>query len=126
MAAAAVLLAALSALPALAQSDGLAMLGTLARGEWTVKPRDGSPEFKLCVKNGTEFIQIRHKSGRCNRFVVEDAAARVAVQYTCPGDGYGRTALRRETASLIQIESQGIASSQPFQFAGEARRTGAC
>lgn len=112
--------------PALAQSDGLAMLGQLAKGEWTIKYRDGTPERKICVRSGRELIQLRHTESGCSRFVVEDAAARVTVQYTCPGNGYGRTHIRRETGSLIQIESQGIESGTPFQFAAEARRTGSC
>jgi hypothetical protein len=112
--------------PALAQSNGLALLGTLTKGEWTIKYRDGSPERRICVRKGEEFIQLKHKQTDCNRFVVEDSAARVTVQYTCPGNGYGRTSIRRETPSLIQLESQGIVDGMPFQIAAEARRTGTC
>ncbi|TRD12746.1 hypothetical protein FGU71_06305 [Erythrobacter insulae] len=114
------------ALPAVAQTDGLAMLVNLTKGEWTVKYRDGSPARKICVRDGQELIQLKHPEIGCNRFVVEDGAARVTVQYTCTGNGYGRTSIRRETGSLVQIESQGIASGTPFQFAAEARRTGSC
>ncbi|MGB3472874.1 MAG: hypothetical protein WBA51_18815 [Erythrobacter sp.] len=114
------------ALPAAAQSDGLRMLSSLSKGEWTIKYRDGTPERKVCVKTGEELIQLRHIQSDCSRFVVEDSAAKVAVQYTCPGNGYGRTAIRRETGSLVQIESQGIESGRNFQFAAEARRTGPC
>ena len=111
---------------AAAQSDSLAMLSSLAKGEWTIKYRGGDPERKICVRSGQELIQLRHARGDCSRFVVEDAASKVTVQYTCPGDGYGRTNIRRETGTLVQIESQGIASGLPFQFAAEARRTGSC
>jgi len=113
-------------IPAAAQTDGLAMLTGLTKGEWTVKSRDGSTERKVCVRSGMELIQLRHTGRDCSRFVVEDGASRVTVQYTCPGDGYGRTNIRRETGSLVQIESQGIASGLPFQFDAEARRTGTC
>ncbi len=102
------------------------MLGGLSKGEWTIKHRDGSADRKICVRSGEELIQLRHTQGGCNRFVVEDRANRVTVQYTCPGDGYGRTDIRKETASLIQLESRGIASGLPFQIAAEARRTGSC
>lgn len=112
--------------PVLAQSGGLEMLRNLSKGEWTVKFRDGSPDAKICLKTGDELIQIKHVQSNCSRFVVEDAAAKVTVQYTCPGDGYGRTDIRRETGSLVQIESQGIASGLPFQLTAEARRTGSC
>ena len=113
-------------LPAAAQSDGLAMLGGLAKGEWTIKHRDGSEARKICVKTGQELIQLRHSEAGCSRFVVEDGANKVTVQYTCPGNGYGRTNIRKETGALVQIESQGIASGLPFQFVAEARRTGSC
>ena len=114
------------ALPAAAQSDGLAMLSGLSKGEWTIKHRDGTADRKICIRTGQELIQLRHTDSGCSRFVVEDADSRVTVQYTCPGNGYGRTNIRKETGALVQIESQGIASGLPFQFAAEARRTGSC
>jgi hypothetical protein len=114
------------AVPVLAQRNGLAMLGTLAKGEWTIRQRTGAPERKICVKSGAELIQLMHREGGCSQFVVEDGAARVTVQYTCPGNGYGRTSIRRETPALVQLESQGIESRTPFQLTAEARRTGSC
>jgi hypothetical protein len=120
------LLAIALAVPSLAQSDSLAMLRSLTKGEWTVTFRDGTPTRKICLRNGLELIQLRHPQANCRRFVVEDDVARVTVQYTCRGNGYGRTAVRRETGSLVQIESQGIASGGPFQFGAEARKTGTC
>lgn len=114
------------ALPVAAQSDGLSMLEGLTKGEWTIKNRDGSVDRKICVRTGQELIQLRHEEPDCSRFVVEDEANKVAVQYTCPGNGYGRTNIRKETESLVQLESQGISSGLPFQFAAEARRTGIC
>lgn len=116
----------LAAIPGLAQGNGLSMLGTLAKGEWTIKYRDGSPDRKICLRSGQELIQLRHKESGCNRFVVEDGATRVTVQYTCPGNGYGRTSIRRETPTLVQLESQGIQAGLPFQLVAEARRTGTC
>ena len=109
-----------------AQGQGLGMLARLAKGEWTIKHRDGSPDRRICVRGGQELIQLRHPEGGCNQFVIEDAEAKVTVQYTCQGNGFGRTSIRRETGSLIQIESQGIAGGMPFQFTAEARHTGRC
>lgn len=116
----------LFAAPGLAQGNGLAMLGTLAKGEWMIKYRDGSADRRICVRSGAELIQLRHRQPDCSQFVVEDGAARVTVQYTCPGNGYGRTSMRRETGSLVQLESQGIDDGMPFQLLAEARRTGPC
>jgi len=114
------------AAPGLAQGKGLSMLGTLAKGEWTIKQRGGAPDRKICLRSGVELIQIMHRDNGCNQFVVEDGAARVTVQYTCPGNGYGRTSIRRETGALVQLESQGIHDGMPFQLEAEARRTGTC
>jgi hypothetical protein len=114
------------AVPVLAQGNGLAMLGTLAKGEWTIRQRGGAPDRKICVKSGAELIQLMHRESGCSQFVVEDGAARVTVQYTCPGNGYGRTSIRRETPALVQLESQGIEGRTPFQLTAEARRTGTC
>lgn len=114
------------AMPVLAQGNGLAMLGTLTKGEWTIKQRGGAPDRKICVKSGTELIQLMHRESGCSQFVVEDGASRVTVQYTCPGNGYGRTSIRRETPGLVQIESQGIQGGMPFQVTAEGRRTGPC
>lgn len=116
----------LVAMPGLAQGNGLAMLASLTKGEWTIKYRDGSPDRKICLRSGQELIQLRHRESGCNRFVVEDAASKVTVQYTCSGNGYGRTSIRRETPALVQLESQGIEGGLPFQFVAEARRTGTC
>jgi hypothetical protein len=114
------------ALPVWAQGNGLAMLGTLAKGEWTIKQRGSKVDRKICVKSGAELIQLAHRESGCSQFVVEDGASRVTVQYTCPGNGYGRTSIRRETGALIQIESQGIQGGMPFQLTAEGRRTGSC
>lgn len=116
---------AVLAVPVVAQAS-LAMLDSLNRGGWEVRFRDGSAARKLCLRTGHELIQLRHSDTGCNRFVVEDGASEVTVQYTCRGNGYGRTHIRKESSSLVQIDSQGIAGGKPFQFTAEARRTGAC
>ncbi|WP_427964175.1 DUF3617 domain-containing protein [Altererythrobacter sp.] len=113
-------------MPGLAQPGSLAMLDALAKGEWTVRFRDGTASRKICLQDGRELIQLQHSENNCSRFVVEDGQAQVTVQYTCAGNGYGRTSIRRENNSLAQIESQGIADGLPFQFTAEARRTGVC
>jgi len=114
------------AVPVVAQGNGRAMLGTLVKGEWTIKQRSGAAARKICVRSGAELIQLMHRETDCSQFVVEDGAAKVSVQYTCPGNGYGRTSIRRETTSLVQLESQGIHDGTPFQMTAEARRTGPC
>lgn len=112
--------------PAAAQGPSLAMLTGLDDGQWEIRFRDGAPARRVCVRSGMELIQLQHSETGCSRFVVEDGEKAVTVQYTCRGNGYGRTSVRRETTSLVQIDSQGIAGGLPFQFSAEARKVGAC
>jgi hypothetical protein len=105
----------------------LAMLNTLTKGSWTLRIRDrGGSQEKICVRQGTEFLQLRHRQPGCSRLVVENRADEVVVQYTCRGTGYGRTTIRRETPQLIQIQSEGFRDGQPFSISGEARHSGRC
>ena len=112
--------------PVAAQAPALAMLDRLERGEWLVRFRGTGEQRRVCLRTGRELIQMRHGNGDCSRYVVEDSAGQVTVQYSCAGNGYGRTSIRRESATLAHVESQGIADGKPFQFTAEARRTGAC
>lgn len=112
--------------PAMAQAPSLAMLDNIEKGLWQLRFRDGSASRSICVRSGRELVQIRHSDPECSRYVVEDGDSEVTVQYSCPGNGYGRTNIRKETTSLVQIESQGIANGKPFQFTAEGRRTGSC
>ncbi|OBX20089.1 hypothetical protein A9995_04655 [Erythrobacter sp. QSSC1-22B] len=112
--------------PSAAQNAKLALFGELDRGQWELRFRDGEPSQRICLRDGTELIQLRHRGANCNRLVVENSANQVTVQYTCRGNGYGRTSVRRESATLAQVESQGISGGRPFQFSAEARRVGVC
>lgn len=109
-----------------APGAALAMLGKLQRGQWSITFEDGAPARSICLRDPAQLLQLRHARSVCSRFVVEDAPDKVTVQYTCRGDGFGRTSIRRETNSLVQIESQGVEGGRPFEFRAEARRTGAC
>src|SRR3954464_7562451 len=117
--------AALIAWPAAARDSSLAMLGTLAKGTWTLHIRDGDAE-KICVRSGREFIQLRHSEANCGLFVIADKPDEIDVQYTCRGTGYGRTTVRRESRDVVQVQSRGIADGAPFAIIAEARREGAC
>ena len=73
----------------------LGMLDTLSRGMWEVRDRDSGAISKVCVRDGRELIQLRHRSLACSRLVIDDAPTRVTVQYTCRGQGYGHTEIRK-------------------------------
>lgn len=112
---------------AVAQSRSLIMLDQLESGSWELRERGvGGVVRNVCVRGGRELIQLHHQGLTCKSVVVQDTPVEVVVQYTCAGQGFGRTRIRRETNALIQIDTQGIASGQPYSYAGEGRRTGAC
>lgn len=115
------------AVPAVAQAPTLAMLGQIEPGRWELRMR--APESgvrHVCVQDGRELIQLRHPWPNCQKVVVRDTTLEVAVQYTCKGHGYGLTRIRRETARLVQVDSQGIVDGLPFAFVAEGRRIGDC
>jgi hypothetical protein len=112
--------------PVAAQAPELAMLDGLTRGAWDLRLRPEGTTQRICLRNGREFIQLQHRQAGCDRFVVQDEASEVTVQYTCRGNGYGRTTIRREGNGLVQVRSQGIAGGSPFSIEGEARHVGAC
>ena len=120
------LAALLIALPLAGHAAELGMLDSLTKGEWSLRIRDDGSEQRICVRDGRELIQLRHKQTGCSRFVARDDADEVVVQYTCRGNGYGRTSIRREASGLVQIESQGIIDGAPFSISGEARHSGSC
>lgn len=120
------LAAMLVAVPLAGQAAELGMLDSLTKGGWTLRIRDDGSSQRICVRDGRELIQLRHKQPGCSRFVVRDGADEVVVQYTCRGNGYGRTSLRRESSGLVQVQSQGIIDGAPFSISGEARHVGSC
>lgn len=114
------------AAPASGQKPPLAMLDQLEKGRWELRIRDDASVQRLCINDPRRLIQLRHPTASCERLIVDDDATQVTVQYTCRGQGYGRTHIRRESSRLVQIDSQGIAEGLPFSFAAEARRVGDC
>jgi hypothetical protein len=110
-----------------AQVPELAMLDRLEKGAWEVRPRDeGQARQRICLVGGRELIQLKHERLNCKRIVVEDLPQAVTVQYSCPGNGFGRTHIRKETDRLVQLDTQGIAGGLPYAFAAEARWVGPC
>lgn len=123
---AAVLYSAMAA-AAPAHAPTLLALDGLEKGLWEVRMRGPSaPVFNVCLGDPRQLLQLRHAGRPCRRYVIDDKANEVTVHYVCPGAGYGRTGIRIETDSLVQIHSQGIAESAPFSFSGEGRLKGPC
>jgi len=113
--------------PVFAERTSLSMLDRLDHGNWELRMRGvGNGVESICLDNGRKLIQLRHPAEKCSSVIVDDTMTEVTVQYTCPGRGYGRTSIRRETSKLAQIDSQGIANGLPFAFSAEARWVGVC
>ncbi len=104
----------------------LDVLNKLQPGLWQLKTFGDRADRQMCVDNGRQLIQIRHAGESCSQFIVEDTTTAATVQYTCRGTGYGRTRIRFEQPSLVQINTQGIQRGLPFDMNIEARRIGPC
>lgn len=115
------------AVPAAAEAPSLALLQTLEPGLWQLRDREAqAPVRSICLGDARILLQLRHERSDCAHFVVEDSAQTVTVTYRCGTAGNGRTTIRRETARLAQIETQGHAGGAPFSAIYEARRVGPC
>jgi len=115
-----------AAIPSAARAPQLAMLSRLDKGTWEIRDRSNGYRQRICLRTGHELIQLRHRQPNCSEFIVQDAATEVTVQYTCRGNDYGRTTIRRESSGLVQIRSQGILNGTPFSLEGEGRLQGKC
>jgi len=110
-----------------AQAPGLAVFDGLQKGGWTLKAQGSTDAGKrVCLGDPGLLIQIQHGNATCSRYVIENTPKSLRVSYKCGNLGHGVTTIRRESSSVVQIHSQGIANNAPFSFSVEGRRTGAC
>ena len=111
-----------------AKPDGdLALLDSLDRGMWQLRPTGGSvPMAKICLGESESLTQIQHSGLACEQYIVRSNPNSLTVSYTCAGHGQGLTVIRKETNRIIHIQSQGIRNNAPFSFSAEGRRTGPC
>lgn len=105
----------------------MAMLDSLDRGMWQLRPISGSaPVAEICLGKLENLTQIQHNGLACDQYVVRSSANSVTISYTCKGHGQGLTTIRKETSRIIHIQSQGIRNNAPFSFSAEGRKTGPC
>ncbi|HYD14401.1 MAG TPA: hypothetical protein VEC11_16265 [Allosphingosinicella sp.] len=103
------------------------MLTRLEAGQWELRGGSGNARIgAICLGNPILLTQPRHRAAACTRDVVAADADSMTVNYSCPGQGRGRTTLRFETPRLVQIDSQGLDRGMPFALRAEARRVGPC
>lgn len=108
-------------------SADLALLDSLERGLWQLRPiGGGTPTTKICLGKPEILTQIQHSGLVCEQYVVRSNANSVTVSYTCEGHGQGLTTIRKESNRIIHIQSQGIRNNAPFSVSVEGRKIGAC
>jgi hypothetical protein len=111
-----------------AAAAGPLALAGLSGGRWQLHEIGSTaPARFVCVREPIELIQLNHPGIQCTRFMLDDVANHVTIQYNCQGKGYGRTSIRVEEPELIRLETQGFGpDGQPFDTAYEGRRLGTC
>ena len=123
----AALLLSLAAASVAKPDSDLALLDSLDRGLWQLRPTGGSvPTAKICLGKSESLAQIQHGGLACEQYVVRSTPNSLTVSYSCAGHGQGLTVIRKETNRIIHIQSQGIENNAPFSFSAEGRRTGPC
>ncbi|NCP19371.1 MAG: hypothetical protein GW855_09475 [Erythrobacter sp.] len=95
-------------------------------GTWEIRERGSDAPRRVCLRSERDLVQLRHRGQACRRIVIEDSGPNATVQYSCSGSGYGRTHIRRESADLVQLRSDGIDRGAPFSVEAEGRRVGNC
>ena len=117
---------AVLAAPLAAGTSASALFGELRMGAWEIRERGSDTTRRICLRSERDLVQLRHRGQSCRRIVIENGTAAATVQYSCAGAGYGRTHIRRESADLVQLKSDGIERGAPFSLEAEARRVGNC
>jgi hypothetical protein len=120
---------ALLAIPAgAAAPSGFAAFAKLQPGKWQVRELDGAtPPANICLGNPEQLLRFEHRTGApCKMEVLHNDPAGLTVQYSCPGRGFGHSALRVLTPRAVRIDSQGFSKGLPFSYKLDARRIGAC
>ena len=122
-----VLLFSLAAAGAAKPDGDMALLDSLDRGSWQLRPTGGSvPTAKICLGISQNLTQIQHSGLACEQYVLHSSPDSLTVSYTCAGHGQGLTIIRKETNRIIHIQSQDIRNNAPFSFSAEGRRIGPC
>jgi hypothetical protein len=126
-----ILVAALLAggVPAAAQAPAaMAVLkGGFSPGRWQVRvPGDEATRPRtLCITSADSFL-MGGRGGQCRFNIISDGPTEAVVTYRCDSGLSGRTALRRDTAGLYTLDTQGLEGGIPFGAREEWRRTGPC
>ena len=104
-----------------------AALAQAVPGLWEISGYPGTKTpARECVGNLEILAQYEHRRLNCVASLVSDHAPTSVIQYSCPGGGFGRTAVTMITPRSLRIETQGISDNLPFNYVLQARRVGDC
>lgn len=96
-------------------------------GLWEVSTKaSGLGGTRHCLADAAILSQWEHRQAQCTRVVLNAAADRAEVQYTCPAGGFGNSKAQVITPRSVRIQTQGISGGLPFGYTIHARRIGAC
>jgi hypothetical protein len=125
---AATLFLLIAAAPPVPVIPALAVLnGGFTPGRWEVRSVDSpkGPSRTLCIASAEAFL-MGGRSGQCRFTIISDGPSEAVVTYRCDGGLSGRTDVRRDTAGLYTLGTQGVERGLPFGAREEWRRTGTC
>jgi hypothetical protein len=107
-----------------------AIAGALSQvmpGMWEVSGIPGAhTPAKACFASVDQLEQYEHRGRSCSRKVLSEVGTTLVVQYSCGGNGFGRTQVTAITPRSLRIETQGISDGLPFNYVLQARRVGDC
>ncbi len=95
-------------------------------GEWEIGKTASARGERVCLPDPATLTQWEHRGKPCTRTVLNSSVDRADVHYQCPGGGFGTTRVQVLTPRSVKVDTQGIASGQPFGYTVHARRVGDC
>src|SRR5689334_14542512 len=106
------LIASILACVGLAAAAMAARPGALAEaapGLWEISGYPGAKApARECFANVALLAQFQHRKQSCSSTVVSDHPPSSVITYSCPGGGFGRSAVTMITPRSLRIETQGI------------------
>jgi hypothetical protein len=117
---------AVAGLAALAAASSPVTFATIGGGLWEVDGMPGGRAIRQCLASARTLAQFEHRRESCPQHVISEAGDSTAIQYQCPGGGFGRSDIKVLTPRSVRIETQGISGGLPFRHVLQARRVGEC
>jgi hypothetical protein len=115
------------ALIALTAAQRPTALANAPAGQWEIKGVPGAKAPALqCLSDVLALAQFEHRGKSCTHRIITNAASSTVIEYSCGGDGFGRTKINVITPRNLRIETQGISDNMPFNYLLQARRVGDC